>query len=56
MKTRLPDQKLRANGSWYWTRSPGFDLNFAITVTPEGKLSGMGSFVDAEDYSVRPAV
>ena len=56
ISARLPDPGQRATGSWYWTRSPGFDRDFAVTVTPEGKLTGMGSFVDAEDYGVRPAM
>ena len=52
----FPDAAQRATGIWLWTRSPGFDGNFAVTVKPDGNFTRMGSFVDAEDYGVLPAL
>lgn len=52
----LPEAAQRAMGAWYWTRSPGFDNSFAVAVTPDGSISRMGTFVDADDYGVRPAL
>ena len=52
----LPNDEQRALGFWYWTRTAGFDESFAIAVTPDGALSKTGTFVDAEDYGVRPAM
>lgn len=52
----LPEESRRAVGRWTWTRSPGFDGSFALTVTPDGSISKVGTFVDAEDCGVRPAL
>lgn len=52
----LPDDKARAIGCWWWLRTPGFDNSFAATVTPDGGVVRIGSFVDAEDDAVRPAM
>ena len=50
------DAAVRSLGRWWWLRSPGFDNSFAAAVTPQGKVMGIGSFVDTEDYAVRPAL
>ena len=50
------DAALRALGRWCWLRTPGFDNSFASAVTPEGSLARIGSFVDTDDYAVRPAM
>ena len=50
------DEALRALGRWWWLRSPGFDNSFAAAVAPEGGIVRIGSFVDADDYAVRPAM
>lgn len=52
----LTDAGTRALGHWWWLRTPGFDNSFAAAVTPEGRIVPIGSFVDAEDYAVRPAL
>lgn len=52
----LPGDGARALGRWWWLRTPGFDNSFAATVTPEGGIVRIGSFVDTEDYAVRPAM
>lgn len=52
----LPEEKQRALGRWYWTRTPGHDNGFALAVTPDGAISKVGTFVDAADYGVRPAL
>ena len=52
----LTDTKTRALGCWWWLRTPGFDNSFASAVTPNGRIVPIGSFVDSEDYGVRPAV
>ena len=46
----------RALGQWWWLRTPGFDNTFAATVTPDGAVVRIGSFVDTDDYAVRPAL
>ena len=46
----------RALGRWWWLRTPGFDNTFAATVTPDGAVVKIGSFVDTDDYAVRPAM
>jgi len=46
----------RALGQWWWLRTPGFDNTFAATVTPDGAVVRIGSFVDTDDYAVRPAM
>ena len=50
------DAAARALGRWWWLRTPGFDNSFAAAVTPEGRIVRIGSFADAEDYAVRPAM
>ena len=50
------DAAARALGRWWWLRTPGFDNSFAAALTPEGKIVRIGSFADAEDYAVRPAM
>lgn len=50
------DEALRALGRWWWLRTPGFDNSFAAAVAPEGGIVRIGSFVDADDYAVRPAM
>lgn len=52
----LADDAARAFGCWWWLRTPGFDNSFAATVTPDGAVVRIGSFVDTEDYAVRPAM
>ena len=53
----LPDgEDTRALGRWWWLRTPGFDNSFAATVTPDGAIVRIGSFVDTDDYAVRPAM
>lgn len=52
----LADDTDRSLGSWWWLRSPGFDNSFAATVTPSGAVVRIGSFVDSDDYAVRPAL
>ena len=51
-----PEEKQRALGHWYWTRTPGHDNGFALAVTPDGAISRVGTFVDTPDYGVRPAL
>lgn len=46
----------RALGQWWWLRTPGFDNTFAAAVTPNGAVVKIGSFVDTDDYAVRPAM
>ena len=55
-ETLLASDASRALGCWWWLRSPGFDNSFAAKVTPDGAVSRIGSFVDADDYGVRPAM
>ena len=52
----LPDDGARALGCWWWLRTPGFDNSFAAAVSPEGAVVRIGSFVDTDDYAVRPAL
>lgn len=52
----LPDDPSRALGRWWWLRTPGFDNSFAATVSPDGAVVSIGSFVDTDDYAVRPAL
>ena len=52
----LPNDAARAIGLWWWLRTSGFDNTFAVTVTPDGRVVRLGTFVDAEDYAVRPAM
>lgn len=52
----LPDDEARAMGCWWWLRSPGFDNAFAAAITPDGAVSRLGSFVEGDDYAVRPAM
>ncbi len=52
----LPDDGARALGSFWWLRTPGFDNSFAAAVTPDGAVMRIGSFVDTDDYAVRPAM
>lgn len=56
LRTWLPEEKERSLGRWYWTRTPGYDNTFALAVTPDGAISKVGTFVDAGDYGVRPAL
>ncbi len=56
LRAWLPKEKQRALGQWYWTRTPGHDNSFTLAVTPDGAISKVGTFVDAEDYGVRPAL
>lgn len=46
----------RALGCWWWLRTPGFDNSFAASVTPDGDIVRIGSFVDGDNYAVRPAM
>lgn len=39
-----------------WLNTPGFDNSFAATVSPDSAVVPIGSFVDADDYAVRPAL
>lgn len=52
----LPEDGARALDCWWWLRSPGFDNAFAAAVTPDGSVSKLGSFVEGDDYAVRPAL
>ena len=52
----LRDDSARSLGCWWWLRTPGFDGSFAAAVSPDGAVIRIGSFVDADDYAVRPAV
>ena len=52
----LKDDAARALGCWWWLRTPGFDNSFAASVTPDGSVVRIGSFVDGDDYAVRPAM
>ncbi len=52
----LTDDASRAIGRWWWLRTPGFDNSFAATVSPDGAVVSIGSFADADDYAVRPAL
>ena len=56
VKTYFASDEERAIGSWWWLRSPGFDNAFAAAVTPEGAVVPIGSFVEGDDYMVRPAM
>ena len=47
---------IRDNCGWWWLRSPGFDNSFASKIAPDGSLARIGSFVDTDDYAVRPAL
>ena len=46
----------RSLGCWWWLRTPGFDNSFAASVTPDGAIVRIGSFVDGDNYAVRPAM
>lgn len=50
------DAALRILDRWWWLRTPGFDNSFAAAVTPDGAIARIGSFVDTDDYAVRPAM
>lgn len=52
----LADDTARSLGCWWWLRSPGFDGSFAAAITPDGSVVRIGSFVDTDDYAVRPAM
>ena len=52
----LLPEPVRALGTWWWLRTPGFDNSFAAAVNPDGRVVRLGSFVDADDYAVRPAM
>ena len=52
----LKDDAARSLGCWWWLRTPGFDNSFAASVTPDGSVVRLGSFVDGDDYAVRPAM
>ena len=52
----LPEDAARSLNCWWWLRSPGFDNSFAAVITPEGAIMRIGSFVDTDDYAVRPAM
>lgn len=54
--TLLQDDEARSLRLWWWLRTPGFDNSFAATVTPDGAVVRIGSFVDTDDYAVRPAM
>ncbi|MCR5136569.1 MAG: DUF6273 domain-containing protein [Oscillospiraceae bacterium] len=52
----LADDISRSSGFWWWLRTPGFDNSFAASVTPDGAVVRIGSFVDTDVYAVRPAM
>ena len=52
----LKDDAARALGCWWWLRTPGFDNSFAAAISPAGAVIPIGSFADADDYAVRPAL
>ena len=54
--TLLPNPSSRTLGCWWWLRTPGFDNSFAAAVSPDGIVVVIGSFVDSDDYTVRPAL
>ena len=50
------DDTARALGCWWWLRTPGFDNSFAASVTPDGAIVRIGSFVDGDNYAVLPVM
>ena len=53
--TLFADDNARANGSWWWLRSPGSKPEEAAFVNNNGKIFADGHFVDI-NYGVRPAM
>ena len=49
------DSSIRANGSVWWLRSPGYDSDFAAFVSGVGNVYASGNDVDIE-HGVRPAL
>ena len=49
------NDRARANDSWWWLRSPGYDPFCAACVGDDGEVGTSGSFVDYYD-GVRPAL
>lgn len=52
--TLFANNRARANGSWWWLRSPGYDPNYAAYVSALGKVDTDGRGVC--DGGVRPAL
>ncbi len=51
----FPNDQSRANGSWWWLRSPGDYPNKAAVVSENGVVSSTG-FLVAHSHAVRPAL
>ena len=49
------DNSIRANGSWWWLRSPGLDSYYAALVYDSGNVNSFGDGVDHEG-GVRPVI
>ena len=48
--------RARANGSWWWLRSPGFYPDYAACVDLDGEVNTYGGDVDNSSGGVRPAL
>jgi hypothetical protein len=55
-KNYYSDNQSRANGSWWWLRTPGDSPNYAAFVRYDGKIHDYGLLVDSQDIGVRPAM
>lgn len=54
--TAFSNDQERANGSWWWLRSPGNSPDFASRVYRDGSVSTVGSRVYIDDNGVRPVM
>lgn len=50
------DNSIRANGSWWWLRSPGIYSFVAALVDGDGSVITLGGVVDDTERGVRPAL
>lgn len=55
--TLFPDDKARANGAWWWLRSPGCGPFFAAFIVSDGRICTYGfNSNERSNYGVRPAL
>lgn len=52
----LPSDAERANGDWWWLRTPGSNLFSAVAVYDDGSIYEFGIHVHYENGGVRPAL
>lgn len=52
----FPDQQDRAQGDWWWLRTPGSNLFSAVAVYDDGSLYEFGIHVHYEKGGVRPVI